>query len=152
MRKLLVLILALAAFPAFAQSTVAPCVTIQNGYPSGQSSCQRVSSGNPLPVTGTVSATSAPAHASGAYAASTITNSSAQKLAADADRVFLEIKNQSSTATISCALGATAVIGGAGSYDIAPGWALRWDGNFVPTDAVNCISSVASSNATIGAY
>lgn len=142
--------LVLMASAAHAQNVVAPCVTIPaNGQIS--KSCNPIMSTNPMPVTGTISATTTPAKASGAYSAATITNSSTQALAASATRGFLDIKNESSTATIACRLGGTAALNTAGSLTIPPNWHYSWDGNFVPSDAVNCISSAASSPATIGA-
>jgi len=98
-----------------------------------------------------VSGTTVPTRNTGAYAAATITNSSAQALAAATAVTFLDIVNESATATIACNFGGTAVINGAGSITIPPNWHRSWEGSFVPTDAVNCISSVASSAATIGA-
>ena len=53
-------------------------------------------------------------------------------------------------ATIACAFGAPAVLNGAGSITLPPLWHRSWEGSFVPTDAVNCISSVAATPATIG--
>lgn len=105
-------------------------------------------------VTGTPGAPSTvtPIKGSGAYNPATITNSSTQVLAAGIASAMLDIVNESTTATIACAFGVSAaVINGAGSITIPPGWHRSWEGFFVPTDAVNCISSVASSAASVGA-
>lgn len=86
----------------------------------------------------------------GTYSPVTVGTSSAQALAAGSANKFLDIMNESATATIACAFGATAVINGAGSITFPPGWHRSWEGTFVPTDAVNCIASGASTPATIG--
>jgi hypothetical protein len=52
---------------------------------------------------------------------------------------------------IVCAFGATAVLNTAGSFTIQPGNTRTWSSYPVPADAVNCISSVASSPATVEA-
>ena len=84
----------------------------------------------------------------------TVTNSSAQALGSAAGpRLFLSIDNESATATIACSFGGTAAANTAGSYTISPGITRVWGP--VSTDmplsgaAINCISSVASSPATI---
>ena len=87
-------------------------------------------------------------------AAVTVTNSSAQALAAvTGSRLFLSIDNESTTATIACAFSATAAINTAGSYTIAPGMTRVWGAGTpeipVPGGPVNCISSAATSPATI---
>lgn len=96
----------------------------------------------------------------GAYAATrtitpaTVTNSSTQMLAAvTGSRLFLSIDNESATATIACAFSATATANTAGSYTIGPGATRTWGPGTaevpVPGGAVNCISSAATSPATI---
>jgi len=79
----------------------------------------------------------------------TITSTSAQILAAAAQRQLVVIDNESTTATIACAFGATAAINTAGSFTIEPNTVRVWNSAPIPTDAVNCISSAASSPATI---
>jgi len=71
-------------------------------------------------------------------------------LAAGQASIFLDLVNESATATVACALGATAVLNGAGSITLPPLWHRSWEGTFVPTDAVNCIASAGSTPATIG--
>lgn len=100
---------------------------------------------------GTVPWIDGPTKGTGAYSAATIGASSAQVLAAGAAAVFLDIMNESTTATIACNFGGTAIINGAGSITIPPGWHRSWEGTFVPTEAVNCIASAASTPAAIGA-
>jgi hypothetical protein len=104
-----------------------------------------VSTDDPLPVT-----TQAPAQSAvtGSVSAATITNSSASILSA-ASRRLLAIKNESATASIACAFGATAALNTAGSFTIPPLNLLIWRSYPVPADAANCISSVASSPATV---
>lgn len=147
MKYLLLALLCLSPLTAWSQQMVNPCTKV------GSNNCVPVTASAPLPVTSSGGSVSvAPATSAGNYAAKTITNSSTEALAAAAGgRVFLDIINESASATIACALGATAVINGAGSITIPPLWHHSWDGSFVPSDAVNCISSVASSTATIGA-
>jgi len=94
--------------------------------------------GTPSAVTGTVSA-------------ATITNASTTVVAA-ATRRFLLIENESSTATIACNFGGTAAINTAGSFTILPNTNRKWSDYPVPAEALNCISSVASSPATVETY
>ena len=86
----------------------------------------------------------------GSVSAATITSTSAQVLAG-ASRKLLAIDNESLTASIACAFGATAVLNTAGSFTIPAGSTRTWSAYPVPADAVNCISSVASSPATVEA-
>jgi hypothetical protein len=88
--------------------------------------------------------------------AATVTNSSTQMIAgSQGPRVFLSIDNESGTATISCNItGGTAAANTAGSYTIGPGLTRIWEGSQQSPligGAVNCISSAASSPATIEA-
>jgi hypothetical protein len=133
--------------PLHAAPLSAPCEEQSVNNPQ----CEPVNAAHPLHVTGAVTTTTAPAKGTGAYAAATITNSSTLALAASTAVVFLDIVNESATATIACNFGGTAVINGAGSITIPPNWHRSWEGSFIPTDALNCISSVASSAASIGA-
>lgn len=91
----------------------------------------------PTPITG-IGSTTGP----------TITSTSGQALATGSRR-FLYIGNESTTATIACNFGGTAIINTAGNYTIPPNAGRTWDGTFVPSEAVNCISSAATSPATI---
>lgn len=86
----------------------------------------------------------------GSVSAKTITSSSAQVLAA-ATRQLLAISNESTTATIACAFGATAAINTAGSFTLIPGQTRIWNSYPVPADIFNCISSAATSAATVEA-
>lgn len=94
--------------------------------------------------------TQVPAYGPGAYSSASIGATSAQCVAANAAKTFLDIVNDSPTATMAIAFGGPAVINGAGSYTLPPLWHRSWEGTFVPTDAVNCIASVAGTPATIG--
>src|SRR4029079_19261931 len=87
--------------------------------------------------------------------AATVTSASTQMLeAVSGSRLFLSINNESATATIACAFSATAAANTAGSYTIGPGATRTWGpGTYevpgAPGGAVNCISSAATSPATI---
>lgn len=91
----------------------------------------------------------------GAVSAVTVGNSSAQVLA-KGPRRYLDIKNESATASIACNFGGTAALNTAGNYTIPPGWHKSWpDGgntNFVPSDTINCIASASSTPATLTVY
>jgi hypothetical protein len=93
-----------------------------------------------------------PLYASGAYSGTTVGTTAAVVLAANTAHAYLDIVNQSSTATIACNFGGTAVINGPGSITIPPGWHRSWEGFFVPTDAVSCVASAANTPITIGAF
>ena len=86
----------------------------------------------------------------GAYSTPSIGTSSAQALPASVASLFLDITNQSTYAVIACAFGQAAVISGAGSFTLQPGASKTFQGSFVPTDALNCISTYAATPATIG--
>lgn len=112
-----------------------------------------INSAHPLPVTGVISGgsiTVEPATASAEYQSGTVGAVSAQLIATES-RQYLDIINQG-TVSIACSLGGTAVVGGAGSIDIPPGWHRSWDASFVPSDAVNCISSSGTVNVTFASY
>lgn len=125
------------AAPAFAQSplTYRDADNINN---------TPVSAATPLPVSAPQSS------ATGTVSAATVGTSSAQVLAA-ASRRLLAIDNESTTATIACAFGATAAINTAGSFTIPPGVTRTWRDYPVPADAVNCIASASSTPATVEA-
>lgn len=86
----------------------------------------------------------------------TATNASAVAVAART-RPYLAVFNQSATDTVAISFGSTdAVVGGAGSISLTPTTGGRsfviWDGQdggFVPSTAVNIISSAASTAVTI---
>lgn len=78
----------------------------------------------------------------------TVTNASAQAVGSH-ERYLLALDNESATATVACAFGATAAINTAGSFTIGPGQTRTWTGQRIPSDAINCISSVASSPLTV---
>lgn len=103
---------------------------------------------SPAPSGSPTSVTPAASAVTGSVAAATITNSSAQVVAA-ASRKLLAIDNESTTATIACAFGGTATVNTAGSYTIPPGYTRTWNSYPVPADAVNCISTAATSPATV---
>ena len=85
--------------------------------------------------------------------AATVGVTSAQVVAVSATRrVIVAIDNESTSATIACAFGATAALNTAGSFTIPPGVTRVWDGTFVPSDAINCIASAGSTPVTVEAH
>lgn len=85
--------------------------------------------------------------AGGAY---TITNSSVTYVPQAASRRMIAIDNESTSATIACSFGGTAATNTAGSWTIPPGSTRTWlPPAPIPLDAINCISSAATSAATI---
>jgi hypothetical protein len=77
----------------------------------------------------------------------TVTGSSAKALNGHT-RNYLAILNESATDTIACNFGSTAVVNGAGSQTIGPLAGFVWDGLFIPSDQINCISSGTSTAVT----
>lgn len=124
-------------------------MTVSAALPAGAAIIGKVGIDQTTPGTtdGVATALSA---VTGSVSAKTITNSSAQVLAA-ASRLFLAVDNESTTATIACAFGATAAINTAGSFTIQPNQTRVWNSYPVPADALNCISSAATSAATVEA-
>lgn len=84
------------------------------------------------------------------YFAFTLGTTSAQILAPGQTNIFLDINNDSATATIACAFNNPAVINGAGSITIPSLTHRSWENKFVPSDQINCISSAASTPITVG--
>jgi len=84
------------------------------------------------------------------YSPATIGATSASCVTAGAASTFLDIVNESATATIAFNVGGTAVINGAGSITLPPLWHRSYENSFVPTDIVNCIASAGATPATIG--
>ncbi len=118
--RLLVLLLALLPTTAWAQSSVFICLG-----PPGIGACTPVSTGTPMPVTGTV--TVAPGNAVGITptdrTVTSATGSSQTMMAANAARHSMTIVN---TGNANCGVnptGGTAAIGGAGTITLLPGGA-----------------------------
>ncbi len=93
--------------------------------------------------------------AMGFYTAATIGIADATILAAETASRFLDIRNNSATATICVNFGATATITGsvcsAGEVTIAPLSRQLWGASdVVPSDAIHAVASAASTPATIG--
>ena len=146
-RYLVPVVAALLLFAAAAAGTIYtnPTTGVQSpGYVPESVPGVPYSASSPIP------SAIVPSSGAGNYAAATIGVASAQAVAASTATVFLDLVNESATATIACAFGAPAVLNGAGSITLPPLWHRSWEGSFVPTDAVNCISSVAATPATIG--
>ena len=80
-----------------------------------------------------------------------VTSAKALGAAAPAGRVLLAIDNESASATVACAFGATAALNTAGSFTIPPGVTRVWDDAFIPNDQINCIASAVATPVTIEA-
>ena len=67
---------------------------------------------------------------------------------------FLDIQNESATATVCINFGAAATITGtacaAGEITIAPLGSKTWQNSFVPSDVIHAIASAASTPVTVG--
>lgn len=92
--------------------------------------------------------------------AATVTTASTQMLAAG-QRTYLSIQNVGAANPIACAFGAAAALNTAGSFQIATGVQLKFDGGsteqgylFTPTigKALNCIAGTGSTPATIESH
>ncbi len=91
---------------------------------------------------------------SGAYTGVTVGTADSTILTASTAQYFLDLVNNSATATICINFGTTATILGsacsAGEITIPPLWHRSWEQNFIPTDAIHAIASGASTPATVG--
>jgi hypothetical protein len=96
-----------------------------------------------------------PTKATGAYAPATVGTTDSTILAASTAAVFLDLVNNSPSATICINFGATATISGttcaAGEVTLPPLWAKTYEADYVPTDAIHAIASAASTPASVGA-
>ena len=65
-------------------------------------------------------------------------------------RVYVRLANQSGTATVRCAWGATAAISAdtAGQETLLPYAQMIWEGTFTPNDQLNCIATAGSTPFT----
>lgn len=91
-----------------------------------------------------------PQTATGGFAAVSVGVTSAVALAVrTAPQYLLALDNESTTASLACAFGATAALNTAGSFTIQPGQTRTWSGTYVPLDAVNCIASAAATPLTV---
>jgi hypothetical protein len=90
----------------------------------------------------------------GTVRAATITSTSTLVLTSPGGRTLLAVDNESTTATIACAFGnpATAAINTAGSFTMTPGQTRTWLNFALPTEPMYCISSAATSPATIEVF
>jgi hypothetical protein len=90
---------------------------------------------------------SAQARAARNFPGCTVTNSSAQCLAAATAVQFVQVQNTHASAAIACNWGGTAVLNSSGSFQLAAGQSASWGPNTggVPNEALNCIASVASA-------
>lgn len=94
-----------------------------------------------------------PSVGSNSFLGATVGTSHAQvAAAAKANRVYVLLHNPSAPGgnTIYCSFGGTAAVAGAGTLSIAPGQYLTLENNFVPSDALDCIASGASTPMTYG--
>ena len=81
------------------------------------------------------------------YPGCTVGTSSAQCLAGSTATNHIQLQNESASATIYCAWGATAIANAAGSFQLAAGQSALWGPTTagVPSAALNCISTAAST-------
>ena len=126
---------------AAAALAVSPCINVTvTTSGSAQEFCVPVSAATPLPVG---------AGAAGArnFPGCTVGAASAQCLAANTAKSFVQVENTSTSATIACAWGVAAVLNSAGSFQLTPGQTASWGlvTGGVPTGALNCIASAAST-------
>ena len=72
---------------------------------------------------------------------------SATCLAAGVAKSFVQVQNASASASVACAWGAAAALSGAGSFQLAAGQGASWGPVTagIPSGALNCISSAAST-------
>lgn len=91
----------------------------------------------------------------GAYSATTVGTTDDPIISAGALFYFLDIVNNSPTATICVNFGAAATISGttcgAGEVTLPPLWHRSWENSFLPTDAIHIIASATSTPITVGA-
>jgi hypothetical protein len=82
----------------------------------------------------------------------TVGTTSQQILPPQSNRKTLSVCNESTSAQIAIAFGATAAaLNSAGSYTIPSGGCADWSFTFVPPDAVNVIASAAGTPVTFEA-
>lgn len=82
----------------------------------------------------------------------TVTNTAGKLVSGNnSGRVFLDVMNNGATGNITICFGAACVpaANAGGSITIPPGGVEWFDGNFVPSDQVNAICSVATCNVTV---
>lgn len=94
-----------------------------------------------------------PWSAPGSNSSATVGTAAVQLLGQAGSRVHLAIDNEGA-APVGVCFGAPCVpsIGAAGTWTIPPGWTRSWDGNFVPSDAVQAIAGAAGTPVNIEAW
>lgn len=101
-----------------------------------------------------VNAFAIPVSSNANYSAVTVGTSSASILSPFQANIFLDVYNDSATATVCCAFGAAATISGtacaAGELSLPAGWHRSWENNYIPADQLFCIASAASTPVTLG--
>jgi hypothetical protein len=94
---------------------------------------------------------SKPTVGTGTFGAATVGVSNAA-IGSGVPTVFLDLINNSQTATICINFGGTATISGsmcaAGELTLPPLYHRSWEGTFVPTDTISAIASAASTPMT----
>lgn len=102
-----------------------------------------------------VTETPAPNTASGIYSGCTVGTTAAACTPNNTPKVYLELENESQSATVCVDFGGTATISSgvcaAGELTLLPLGRKVWEGDFVPTDTISLIASAASTPVTIGA-
>jgi hypothetical protein len=95
-----------------------------------------------------------PNFGNGVYSSATVGTSDSTILASGSAYYFLDIVNNSPSATICINFGAAATISGAtcstGELTLPPLWHRSWENSFIPTDAIHAIASAASTPASVG--
>ena len=96
-----------------------------------------------------------PSTGTGAYSPATISTTDQTILAASTAVVFLDLINNSQSATICINFGATATIAAgvcaAGEVTLPPLYHRSWENVFVPTDAIHAVASSAGVPAAVAA-
>ena len=87
---------------------------------------------------------------SNVYTSYTVGTTSQKLVKAYVANKFLDIVNNSTTATIYCNFGSDALADGSSSLSIPPLWHRSYEGGVTPYDALYCISSAASTPVSIG--
>lgn len=136
--------------PATAQNLTACQVAAGTVSASGTVPLQCDTSGN-LKTVGGSGAAPTPVSGTGGVSSVTVGTSASTVSAAATRTARLSVTNVSSTAILSCTLGATTpVSGAAGTFTVGPRQILSFANDaYVPADQLQCISDTTSTPATV---
>jgi len=114
-------------------------VTTAGTSASSAQAVQGVTGGVAMPVTPKTQAFTFPG--------CTVGTTSAQCLAASTATNHIQVQNTSTSATLACSWGGTAALNSSSSFQLAAGQSALWGAatSGVPSQALNCISSAAST-------